>query len=128
MALLLGIMGVLCFILLYFPVRFFRQTRGCTMEAMGKVVGLEEFRGYRSGSWFRMRVTYQWEGKQYSGMTRARFRYDDCAARDSITVWVDPQQPERFKAAGEERRARLELATSIVLLAVVALFFASAVT
>ncbi len=120
--------AVLGLVMLFFPLRFFHRTRHCTEEISGKVVGLEEIRRHRGGSLFRMQISYQWEGQQYYGTTWGKYRYDACAARDTITIWVDPQKPDSFEAAGEKQYARRELWFSVAVLVLLALYFALDIT
>lgn len=102
---------VLCVLFLPYPVvmlireiRFLCRTRNCHVRVDGKIVRMEEKIPImrRGRSEFAVEAAYTYKGISYSAQAFRRFRYSDYCVDQSVSVYVDPDNPACF-VLGSER-------------------------
>jgi len=126
--LLIWVLWIPFLVVMILELRFALRTRNCRTEIQGTVVGLVEnwlFDG-RDRSSFKPQITYTYAGQQYTATTFHNFNYTEYADRHTVSIYVDPDHPERFVTYLErERRSmyiRLPIAAAILIAVVLAVF------
>ncbi len=115
------IFGIICLVLLCRDILFLWKTRTCTKEVPATITGMEETHRYRGPSLFRLNVAYDWNGEKQYGTTYGKFRYDDYAARMTVAVWVEPDNPGHFCMESEKRAVGGNIAVYVALILVLCL-------
>ena len=89
--------------------RYALRTRNCCRDIQGTVVGMVEnwlFDG-RERSSFKPQITYIYNGQQYTSTTFHNFNYNEYADRHTVSIYIDPDHPERFVTYPERERRSL---------------------
>jgi len=124
--LLIWVLWIPFLVVMILELRFALRTRNCHTEIQGTVVGLVEnwlFDG-RDRSSFKPQITYTYAGQQYTAATFHNFNYTEYADRHTVSIFVDPDHPERFVTYLERERRRMYIWIPILVVLLTAVVLA----
>ncbi|MBQ8578260.1 MAG: hypothetical protein IJ449_09915 [Clostridia bacterium] len=94
---------------------FLVRSCSCTEYGYGTVEQLSECGRGRGGSYFRARITYEYNGETYEAEVFHTYRYDTHPVGSEVALFIDPGQPEHCILQSERQDAGKRIALGAAL-------------